>query len=366
MKILIYQPRASYYVGGGEVVAINQAIHLIKSGHEVIFITTNAEWLVESDIFKKFKSDFPENVFQFTIPAILKYIYNKEPGHDWVRWDLESVHVSLEAKAFILKDDYDIGICHLPLDLIALNPNLKNIVYLHGYPSTLNYACKILLDNQQDYVAVSNTVKSFWDKLIENKNINVVYNGIDTEYFCPNTDKRKDYDFLFVGRLIETKGILNLLNAFNQTLMSNNNLKLAIVGTGPLEVEINQFVSENNLSSNISIMGYLNDFELLKMYHKSKVAVLPSLDKEGVLTTALEATACGLPVITSNNSSLTEYIIEGKNGLLVNSNNVSEIKESMEKLIKDPQMILKMSENARQMSLGWSWTESVKRLEQLF
>ena len=366
MKILIYQPRASYYVGGGEVVAINQAIHLIKSGHEVIFITTSAEWLVESEIFKKFKSEFPDNVFQFTIPLKLKYIYDIEPGHDWLRWDLESLHVSLEAKAFILKNIYDIGICHLPLDLIALNPNLRNIVYLHGYPSTLNYACKILLDSQQDYIAVSNTVKSFWDKLIENKDINVVYNGIDTGQFCLNTNVRKDYDFLFVGRLIETKGVLNLLKAFKQILIDNHSLKLAIVGTGPLEMEINQFVFENNLSSNISVMGYLNDSELLKMYHKSKVAVLPSLDKEGVLTTALEATACGLPVITSNNSSLTEYIIEGKNGLLVNSNHVPEIKDTMEKLIKNPQVILKMSESARQMSLDWSWSESIKRLEQLF
>lgn len=364
MKILIYQPRASYYVGGGEVVAINQAIHLIKNGHDIIFVSTKADWLIESDMFKKFKSDYLNNVFQFMIPEKIKYIYDKKPGHDWIRWDLESVHVSLIAKIFIEKIDYDIAICHLPLDLIGLNPSLKNIVYLHGYPSTLNYACNILLDNQQNFIAVSETVKNFWNGMIENKAINVVYNGVDTEYFSPDSNERKEYDFLFVGRLIESKGVMNLLKAFKQMLTRNGELKLAIVGAGPLEVEINRFVVENNLNSNVNVLGYLNDFELLKMYHKSKIAVLPSLGKEGVLTTALEATACGLPVITSNNSSLIEYIVEGENGLLVNSNNVLEISQSMETLINNPEMLVKMSKNARLMSSGWNWVESIKKLEQ--
>lgn len=366
MKILIYQPRTSYYVGGGEVVAINQAIHLIKRGHDVLFVSTKANWLIESDIFKRFKADYSDNVLQFAIPEKLKYIYDIEAGHDWVRWDLESFHVSLVAKALIERNNYDIGICHLPLDLIALNSNIKNIVYLHGYPSTLNYACKILMDNQQSFIAVSKTVKDFWNKLIENKNIDVVYNGIDTDHFCPNHNVTKEYDFLFVGRLIESKGVLNLLKAFKKLLEIDSGLRLAIVGTGPMEPEIKQYVSENNLSSNVSILGYLNDSELLKKYHQSKVAVLPSLDKEGVLTTALEATACGLPVITSNNSSLTEYIKEGENGFLVNSNNITEIEESMQKLIGNSEMVIKMSENARSVSLDWDWIESIKKLEQLF
>ena len=58
MRILIYQPRVSYYVGGGEIVPINQAKLLIEKGFDVIFVTSCADWIKESDIFKEFKNLF--------------------------------------------------------------------------------------------------------------------------------------------------------------------------------------------------------------------------------------------------------------------------------------------------------------------
>lgn len=365
MKILIYQPRASYYVGGGEVVAINQAIRLIKIGFDVCFVTSRASWLKESEIFENFKNSFPGNILQVDIPNRIKLIYGINPGADWSRWDLESVHFGLYVKETINNIKYDVGICHLPLDLIALNSLQRNIVYLHGYPSTLNYACELVLHNQKRYVAVSRKVKEEWQKLIDDKEIEVVYNGIDTNYFIPDEKENKIFDVLFVGRLLESKGILNLLSAFKKLLQRHGNLKLAIVGTGPLEGAIKGYIRENNLESNITVFGYVTEEMLLSLYHKSKLAVLPSISKEGILTTALEASACGLPVITSKGSSLQEYIEHGTNGLLVDPSVDSEVEDAIEQLLTDEIQLKEMSNNARRMSLVWDWGNKIEELKEI-
>lgn len=365
MKLLIYQPRASYYVGGGEVVAINQAIHLIKKGFDVCFATSRASWLKESEIFKNFKNTFPENILQVDIPDRIRLIYDIKPGADWFRWDLESLHFGLYVKETINNVKYDVGICHLPLDLVALDSLKRNIVYLHGYPSTINYACELVLYNQKKYIAVSGKVKEEWQKLIDDKDVEVVYNGIDTSYFSPDEKENKIYDALFVGRLLESKGILNLLAAFKKLLQQHGNLKLAIVGTGPLEEAIRVYIRENKLESNIIVFGYVAEKILLSLYRKSKLAVLPSLNKEGVLTTALEASACGLPVITSKGSSLQEYIKPGRNGILVDPSIDSEIADAIEQLLADESLFKEMSKNARLMSLDWDWDNKIEELKEI-
>ncbi|MES3005444.1 MAG: glycosyltransferase family 4 protein [Patescibacteria group bacterium] len=365
MKLLIYQPRASYYVGGGEVVAINQARYLIKIGFDVYFVTSKASWLSESDAFKKFKQDFSNNILQIDIPDNLKYIYDIEAGSDWKRWDLESIHFGLYVKEFIKDIKYNLGICHLPLDLVALNNSQKNIIFLHGYPASLNYACELILHNQHEYIAVSKKVKDEWQRLLGNVNIDVVYNGVDTEYFSPSNQIDKKYDVLFVGRLIESKGILNLLDAFKDLIKIRSYLKLALVGTGPLKNKIDSYIVENHLSSNVESLGYLSETTLLDTYRLSKIAVLPSLSREGVLTTALEATACGLPVVTSKGLSLEEYIRHGKNGFLVNTSEKKEIISTLEYFFESNTLLSEMSIVARDISIEWDWNKKIKELKKI-
>jgi len=365
MKILIYQPRASYYVGGGEVVVINQAINLIKDGFDVCFVTSKASWILESEIFVKFKENFSNNIVQIEIPNNLKSIYDVNPGHDWVRWDLESLHFGLHARKIIESMTYDVGVCHLPLDLVALNDSRRNIVYLHGYPETLNYACELVLHRQHEYVAVSQKVKEEWSKLIKDREIESVCNGIDTKHFSPEVGKIKKHDILFVGRLVQNKGILNLLPTFKDLVLENSKIKIGIVGTGPLYEEIKSFINDNNLASNIEIYGYVLEGKLLELYRDSKIAVLPSLGKEGILTTALEATACGVPVITSQGLGLDEYIQNEKNGFLVNPDNQPEIKGLIKKILEDDNLLGNLSKQARDLSLDWDWSIKIKELERI-
>lgn len=365
MKILIYQPRISYYVGGGEVVPVNQAKLLIEKGHDVIVVTSKADWLEESGMFKDFKKQFPSNIIQIDIPDRIKHIYHEEPGENWSRWDAESIHFGLHAKSIIQKIDYDVAIFHLPLDLIALDQDKRNLGYLHGYPEKIDYLCKILLQNQHDFVAVSDKVKEKWNYLLPGKDIQVVYNGINNQYFCPNDEIEKNIDLLFVGRLIENKGIKNLLLICNKIINLDSSIKIGIVGKGPMSEYVSKYIEDNNLKSNVFQYGYVEDKKLLELYRSSKVCIFPSISKEGLLTTVLEATACGVPVLSAKGLGLEVYIKDGVNGYLFDYEDIDSVVNIFDKIIKDSSKLSDLSKNARRISSNWSWNKKIVDLEKI-
>lgn len=108
MKILIYQPRASYFVGGGEVYPLQNAKFFAKLGHDVTLLTTKADFLEESEYFKDFIKENPGVKIEYLIlDDNFKEIYDIPAGIDWTRWDRESLWVARLAtktnKAFYYK-----------------------------------------------------------------------------------------------------------------------------------------------------------------------------------------------------------------------------------------------------------------------
>lgn len=91
MKILIYQPRASYYTGGGEVYPLQNAKFFDKLGHDVTLLTTKASFIKQSDYFKNFLKECPGVKIEYLeLNDKFKDIYDEVPGVDWLRWDKES------------------------------------------------------------------------------------------------------------------------------------------------------------------------------------------------------------------------------------------------------------------------------------
>jgi glycosyltransferase involved in cell wall biosynthesis len=124
----------------------------------------------------------------------------------------------------------------------------------------------------------------------------------------PVSDKEdSSFKVIFVGRLKEQKGIYTLLNAWNNVSKINlqKNIRLLIVGNGPLYSELENKVSELGLKETVTLMGYRTDvFELLAT---SDIFVLPSYH-EGNSNSILEAMSIGLPVITTRLSGSTIQI----------------------------------------------------------
>lgn len=158
-------------------------------------------------------------------------------------------------------------------------------------------------------------------------------NCVDTDYFKNKTSNEKsmstNLNFLYVGQLIERKGLKNTLKAFSK--IENKNWKLSIIGKGEDETKLINLVETLNLKSNVVFEGFKQKNEIVKYYSQSDVFLMPShLEVWGLVLN--EALASGLFSLSSKYAgSTTDLITEGKNGFSIDPLNIDDIEEKISK-----------------------------------
>ena len=140
---------------------------------------------------------------------------------------------------------------------------------------------------------------------------------------CKNNDT-ENY-FLYFGRLSEEKGIITLVKA-----MDGIEKSLYIVGTGPLEKSIQEYISNRHLS-NIDLCGFKSGQELVDIVGNAKAVVLPSEWYENGPYSAIEALQLGRPIIGANIGGIPELI--HKNGYLFESGSVVDLHNCLMKIM---------------------------------
>lgn len=172
--------------------------------------------------------------------------------------------------------------------------------------------------------------------------ISVVPNGVDFKKFYPEKDKQKienikrkynifgEY-FLYLGTLEPRKNLVRLMEAYAKARKENQNFPYLVLagGKGWMYTEIFQKVEELNLKNNIVFTGYIEDNDVPTLMSGAMAFCFLSL-YEGFGMPVIEAMACGVPVLTSNSSSLKE-IAEGV-ALLVDETSIEDIKEGLTQL----------------------------------
>lgn len=171
----------------------------------------------------------------------------------------------------------------------------------------------------------------------------------NTDYHLPKTIK--DY-VLYFGRLSKEKGVLTLIKAIEQCQPKR---KLLIIGTGPYESELKQYVLDHHLSDFIKFLGFKVGDELTKYIEEAKCVVLPSEWYENGPYSAMEAMAKGKILIVSNIGGLPELVQEGKSGFVFKTGSYFELKAKIE-------IVFKLSE----VQLNTMGLESVKLAQKVF
>ncbi|MGJ1406600.1 glycosyltransferase family 4 protein [Sphingobacterium siyangense] len=123
--------------------------------------------------------------------------------------------------------------------------------------------------------------------------------------------------FVYVGRLSDEKGILNLIDTFIGT-----DFQLQLIGGGPLENEVLRRIKDQ---PNISYLGFKKRSEILPLIAKAQALLVPSICFEGMPITILEAYSVGTAVLSSNLGPLPELIIPGKTGQTFDPHNKNDI-----------------------------------------
>ena len=171
--------------------------------------------------------------------------------------------------------------------------------------------------------------------------------GVDHEMFL----KKQKYDnhfpikFIYVGGVKELKGIGYLLKAFSK--IDKEKAVLTVVGTVDQGKDISSYVS------NVHFTGTVLHSEIPDLLKKSDVFIFPSLGDSFSLS-ALEAAACGLPLIVSENTGMSDYM-SGEEGFIIPIYSEKEISKTIHWFINNPSQIKKMGEKARLMAEHLTW-----------
>ncbi len=168
----------------------------------------------------------------------------------------------------------------------------------------------------------------------------------------PNWDKRNPINFLFIGRLVEKKGLLVLLEALLK-IKQQINFKLTIVGGGPQKEEAQNFITSNQLEEYVSFAGFMTPTELLKLMGKQDLMIQPSqMAKDGdceggAPTTLLEAQAIGLPVITTFHDDIPNIVAKCYHPYLSKQADAAALSNNILKIIEDSNQWARFSKEGR-------------------
>lgn len=144
---------------------------------------------------------------------------------------------------------------------------------------------------------------------------------------------------LFVGRLVEEKGVLVLLESVKSW---DDDINLKIIGSGPLQDEVERVISKYK---NVEFLGVIDQNMLPLYYNGSDILIVPSTSEEGFGRVILESLSCGTPVIGSRRGAISEAMDDSVGKLInVSPNN---IKDAVEYFFENPDVSEKMKENCR-------------------
>lgn len=136
----------------------------------------------------------------------------------------------------------------------------------------------------------------------------------------------------YVGRLSEEKGIMNFIESI-PLISDYNELQFLIIGDGDLRNEIHDYINRNNLE-NVELKYWIDNDQLVKYLNKLKLLVIPSYTESGPLI-ALEAMACGTPVLISNVGYVYTLIKSGENGFILENNSPGCIADNINEILKN-------------------------------
>lgn len=185
----------------------------------------------------------------------------------------------------------------------------------------LNYLIlKTAISSSDLLIAVSGFVKSTYleEFKCDPDKMKVIYNGIRLNQQSEFTDKivqeNEPVRLLYIGRLVEVKGVRLLLYAMKKLVDEGENIELELLGDGPQREDYEQLTQELGLRDRVHFRGYLLEKE--PYYSSTQIFVYPSIWQEAFGISIVEAMAHGMLCVASNNGGIPEIITDGKEGLL--------------------------------------------------
>jgi len=221
-----------------------------------------------------------------------------------------------------------------------------DVLRTKGYPERYFVASAL-----KDSGVVVSPSKWVSDYVLENYHVRpvVIPNGVDTKIFRPLGTSTSRNVILFVGRFIEEKGISDLM----KVARALPEYEFLLAGKGPLEIPA---------LPNVKNLGFHEN--TVPLYAAASVCVFPSL-RENFPLVGLEAMACGKAVVATK-GGFSEYIENGRDGILLESHDVQALVNSIRYLMEDETTRRRFERNARSKAAQYDWSIIAEKYGDLY
>ncbi|MCF6204860.1 MAG: glycosyltransferase family 4 protein [Methylococcaceae bacterium] len=243
-------------------------------------------------------------------------------------------------------------------DLYGLNDPISKVIK------------RYVIKNVEKMTVVSSAMQNEILKLVPEASLpSVAPMGTDlTNLFTPDDSvQREKYQLLFVGRLVEKKGLVYLLKALPEIISKFPEIQLRIAGSGPEQQILEKLAESLKIQQHIQFLGRLSHSELVTEYRKATLSVFPFIqanngDIEGLGLVMIEAMGCGCPVVVSDIDAVQDVLIDNQTGVFILPKETKIITDKINNLLSDPEKRMQLAKQARKVVLEkFSWEESAKQ-----
>ncbi|MDO8589652.1 MAG: glycosyltransferase family 4 protein [bacterium] len=193
--------------------------------------------------------------------------------------------------------------------------------------------------------------------------LEVIPNGVNVKRFENENPKAKNETITLIttSRLVEKNAVGDIIDALKFLPV---NMKLKILGTGPLESDLKQKTKDQSLESRVEFLGNILNDNLPKYLHEADIFIRPSLS-EGMGISFIEAMAAGLPVIATPVGGIPDFLKDRETGLFCRVNDPKSIADKVMEYVNNPKLASQIVKNAKEMVVRkYDWdliAEEMKR-----
>lgn len=273
----------------------------------------------------------------------------------------------LVARYKVYKNVKYISHCHNNMDQLDLFANKSLNRRISDFLET-RWLIKKYKKCNNVFVSISKNTQEYFEKKLPNKlkkNVFLHPNAINTSYYYSDSIKSEEkcIELISVGNLLPNKGHFFLIDAVSKLIQEGFDIRLTIVGFGPLHDELQNKIRELNLENMVFLSGNVpnvNDY-----LSKAHIYVHAAY-KEGFGLVLVEAMASGLPIVTTDGGGNRDLIREGYNGYLIQERNINLFTDKLKLLINDTEQRKEIGANARQFSLSFDIIPYVAKLNEIY
>ncbi|KKP84928.1 MAG: Glycosyltransferase [Candidatus Moranbacteria bacterium GW2011_GWF2_35_54] len=284
------------------------------------------------------------------------------------------------ANKLIKKNKYDLTHSFFTVPCGAISLKIPFVISLRGsdvpgYSERFKFIYTILkplikLIWKKSSTVVSNS-RGLRDLALEtnkHQKVDIIFNGIDLDDFCPNESLRaKDRFIITIGatRITARKGTNYLVEALGILAPKYPNLLLRILGDGDEKNNLIDLTKKMKLENFVQFLGRIPREETAPYYQEASLFVLPSLN-EGMSNAMLEALASGLPILATQTGGTEELVEDGINGFVIKMKDPKDLADKIEMILKDDGLRVQMGLASRKKAQEMSWKNVAQKYFELY